>query len=253
MLGHGDPIRVRSNHRVLLHVVNASATEIRSLALPGHTFQIVALDGNPVPTPVETPVLWLGTGERVSAVVRMTTPGVWVMGDVGDDREHGMGIVVEYAGVTGKPQWRRPPDAKWDYARFARASAPSAEPDQTIDMVFTKDNAAVNGFNRWLINGVAFSMDTRRPSFTLQRGRRYRFRMRNASDDIHPMHLHRHLFEVTKVAGRSMSGLMKDVVMVGGYQEVEIDFTADAPGLSLFHCHMQLHMDYGFMALFDCQ
>jgi hypothetical protein len=23
-------------------------------------------------------------------------------------------------------------------------------------------------------------------------------------------------------------------------------------GLSLFHCHMQTHMDYGFMALFDC-
>ena len=253
MLGHGEPIRVKTNDRVLFHIVNGSATEIRSLALPGHTFQVVSLDGNPVPTPSEAPVLWLGTGERVSAIVRMTTPGVWVLGDVGDDRDHGMGIVVEYAGAAGKPQWRKAPDAKWDYARFGRAgAAPVPAPDQTIDMAFTKDNAAVNGFNRWLINDVAFSMETRRPSFDLQRGRRYRLRMRNASDDIHPMHLHRHVFEVTKVAGRPVSGLMKDVVMVGGYQEVEIDFTADSPGLSLFHCHMQLHMDYGFMALFDC-
>jgi hypothetical protein len=23
------------------------------------------------------------------------------------------------------------------------------------------------------------------------------------------------------------------------------------PGLTLFHCHQQLHMDFGFMALFD--
>jgi FtsP/CotA-like multicopper oxidase with cupredoxin domain len=253
MLGHGEPVRVKVNERVLFHVVNGSATEIRSLALPGHTFRVVALDGNPVPTPADTPVLWLGTSERVSALVQMTTPGVWVLGDVGDDREHGMGIVIEYAGATGKPQWRKAPDAKWDYARFAGAAASSVQPDQTIDLVFTKDNAAASGFNRWLINGAAFSMDTRTPAFTVERGKRYRLRMRNASDDIHPMHLHRHTFEVTKVAGRAMSRLMKDVVMVGGYQEVEIDFTADTPGLSLFHCHMQLHMDYGFMALFDCR
>ena len=49
MLGHGEPIRVKQGERVLFHVLNASATEIRSLALPGHIFRIVALDGNPVP------------------------------------------------------------------------------------------------------------------------------------------------------------------------------------------------------------
>ena len=38
---------------------------------------------------------------------------------------------------------------------------------------------------------------------------------------------------------------------MGGYQEVEVDFTADNPGLTLFHCHQQLHMDFGFMTLFD--
>ena len=51
MLGHGEPIRVKSGERVLFHILNGSATEIRSLALPGHSFQVVALDGNPVPTP----------------------------------------------------------------------------------------------------------------------------------------------------------------------------------------------------------
>ena len=42
-----------------------------------------------------------------------------------------------------------------------------------------------------------------------------------------------------------------DVVMLGGYQEIEVDFTANNPGRTLFHCHQQLHMDFGFMALFD--
>ena len=66
-------------------MLNASAGEIRSLALPGHMFRIVALDGNPVPTPSDVPVLWLGTAERISAIVEMDHPGVWLMGDLADD------------------------------------------------------------------------------------------------------------------------------------------------------------------------
>ena len=90
-----------------------------------------------------------------------------------------------------------------------------------------------------------------KPSFHLRRGNRYRIRMHNASDDIHPIHLHRHSFELTRVAGKSTSGVMKDVVMLGGFQELEVEFVADNPGPTLFHCHQQEHMDFGFMALLD--
>ena len=253
MLGHGEPIRVHRGQRVLLHVLNGSAGEIRSLAMPGHSFRVVALDGNPVPTQAEVPVLWIGTAERVSAVVEMNHPGVWVLGDLSDDdRNHGMGVVVEYAGAHGKPQWVKPAAFQWDYARFG-TSAPVAAPDEVFDMVFAKDNAADNGFNRWTINGAAYpdTMDMVKPMLRLTKNRRYRLRMRNASDDIHPIHLHRHSFELVRVGGRPTSGVIKDVVMLGGYQEAEVDFVADNPGPTLFHCHQQLHMDYGFMALFD--
>jgi FtsP/CotA-like multicopper oxidase with cupredoxin domain len=37
----------------------------------------------------------------------------------------------------------------------------------------------------------------------------------------------------------------------GGDMEMDVDFTADNPARTLFHCHQQLHMDYGFMALSD--
>jgi FtsP/CotA-like multicopper oxidase with cupredoxin domain len=222
MLGHGEPIRVKQGERVLFHVLNASATEIRSLALPGHSFKIVALDGNPVPTQAEVPLLWLGTAERISALVEMKHPGVWVMGDLADDdRRRGMGIVVEYAEHNGKPQWIAPRPHRWDYSLFGHAGAgPGPALDETIEFTFLKHNAALEGF-------------------------------RNASDDIHPLHLHRHSFELIRIGGRSTSGVIKDVVMLGGYQEAEVDFLADNPGPTLFHCHQQLHMDFGFMALFN--
>jgi FtsP/CotA-like multicopper oxidase with cupredoxin domain len=252
MLGQGEPVRVKQGERVLFHVLNASATEIRSLALPGHVFRVVALDGNPVPAPANVPVLWLGTAERVSAVVEMNHPGVWIMGDLADDdRAHGMGIVVGYAGRNGKPQWAKPRPFHWDYAQFGRANAAPAPPDETIEMTIVKHNAALSGFNQWTLNGEAFSMETMTPAFTLHAGRRYRVKLRNASDDIHPLHLHRHSFELTHVGGKPTAGVMKDVVMLGGFQELAFDFVADNPGRTLFHCHQQLHMDFGFMALFD--
>src|SRR5579862_805057 len=252
MLGSGEPIRVKEGERVLFHVLNASAGEIRSLALPGHLFRILALDGNPVPTPAEVPLLWLGTAERISAIVEMNYPGVWVMGDLDDDdRRHGMGIVLEYAGKQGKPQWVRPKPFRWDYTRFGGTNVSPGPPDETIEMTIVKNNAALGGFNQWTLNGVAFSMQSMKPAYTLHAGRRYRLKFRNASDDIHPLHLHRHSFELTQIGGKATSGVIKDVVMLGGFQELAFDFTADNPGLTLFHCHQQLHMDFGFMALFE--
>jgi hypothetical protein len=49
---------------------------------------------------------------------------------------------------------------------------------------FAKENAAEEGFNRWTINGVAYPMTSEvgRATFRLERGKRYRIRIRNASD-----------------------------------------------------------------------
>jgi FtsP/CotA-like multicopper oxidase with cupredoxin domain len=183
----------------------------------------------------------------------MNHPDVWILGDTGDDdRQHGMGIVVEYAGHNGKPAWLAPQAYKWNYAHFGISSSNVPEPDEVFEMTFAKNNAALNGFNQWTINGTPYPEEQMMapPQFHLREGKRYRIRMKNASDDIHPVHLHRHSFELTRIAGQKTSGVLKDVVMLGGYQEAEIDFVADDPGMTLFHCHQQLHMDFGFMTLF---
>jgi FtsP/CotA-like multicopper oxidase with cupredoxin domain len=50
-------------------------------------------------------------------------------------------------------------------------------------------------------------------------------------------------------AGTATAGIVKDVVNVPAHKVVEVDFVADNPGLTLLHCHMQEHMDFGFMNL----
>jgi FtsP/CotA-like multicopper oxidase with cupredoxin domain len=52
-----------------------------------------------------------------------------------------------------------------------------------------------------------------------------------------------------KFDGKETSGIIKDVVNVPARKIVEVDFVADNPGLTLLHCHMQEHMDFGLMNL----
>jgi FtsP/CotA-like multicopper oxidase with cupredoxin domain len=83
----------------------------------------------------------------------------------------------------------------------------------------------------------------------LQKGARYRLVFRNHTDDSHPIHLHRHLFELVDVNSKPTGGIMKDTVIVPLYGRVSVDFAADQPGPTLLHCHIQQHMDFGFKAL----
>ena len=59
-------------------------------------------------------------------------------------------------------------------------------------------------------------------------------------------------FNVEKIRAFESANIPVDAYAVGSVLfEGKFDFTADNPGLTLFHCHQQLHMDFGFMAMFD--
>ncbi len=95
-----------------------------------------------------------------------------------------------------------------------------------------------NGY-LWAINGKSWPHTD---EIRLTSAIRNRLVFDNRSDMGHPVHLHRHTFELG-------SGVRKDVLLVPSRTKLEVDVLADSPGPSLFHCHHQLHMDFGFMAL----
>jgi FtsP/CotA-like multicopper oxidase with cupredoxin domain len=229
MPGHGSPAQINSGERVLLHLLNASATESHRLALPGHSFEVIALDGHPVPSPTRVTTLQVSPAERISAVVQapadMHEPAEWSVRDPGTEG--------------------------WDYTRFGSGSGRTGKPDAILDMVLTRHDAARSGFNSWSINGTRFSASEPRPLFRLRRGLRYRLRIRNTSDEVLPLHLQRHRLEIVRVAGTPTAGVLKDVVTLGPRQHLEVDFVADNEGPALFYCTRQLHRDFGLMALIE--
>jgi FtsP/CotA-like multicopper oxidase with cupredoxin domain len=243
-----DRVRVRPGQRVMLRILNASATVHRRIAFAGHKFRVVALDGNPVANPKEVDALELGPAERIDALVEMNQPGVWILGTVVDkERDAGMSLVFEYAGQSGAPRWMPPSNALWDYTIFG-GPAGTIQPDARVPLIIEKKFAGHNWVDKWTINGKSYP---KTDPIRVKRGGRYRLVFDNRSDEAHPLHLHRHTFELVNIAGVPTSGVRKDVVVVPAKKVVEVDFVANHPGKTLFHCHQQMHMDYGFMCLME--
>jgi FtsP/CotA-like multicopper oxidase with cupredoxin domain len=256
LLGAAEPLKVRQGERVLFRFLNASATEDVLLSLPGHRFTVVALDGNPVPHSASVEVLSLAVAERVDAFIEMDTPGRWVLGSTNQaEREKGLGLIVEYANVTGEAIWRPPHSLDWSYALFSEPASSTVAPTNLVTMLFEKKIAEIkNGSNHnmpmdtYTINGHSFP-DV--PPLELHEGGRYRLRFINATGCAHPIHLHRHSFELKRIAEIPVAGILKDTVLLPRYGVIDVELLANQPGPSLFHCHQQLHMDYGFMQMFQ--
>jgi FtsP/CotA-like multicopper oxidase with cupredoxin domain len=247
-LGYGEPIRVRENERVLFHIINASATENIQIALPGHVFQVVAFDGDPVPVSRSVSTLQLGAGERIDAIVAMTAPGVWIMGSTDSSvRALGLGLIVEYAGRSGDLVWSDTVNDDFDYRSFSQEGRERPAEELTLRMErlpLTADRS-----EQWSLAPRDSEGQSR--VVRLHRGQTYRLRLQNQSDEWHPMHLHRHRFELTRYRGEHIAGIVKDTVLVPPWDEVDLLLTPEDIGPALFHCHNQMHMEAGLQVLFN--
>jgi FtsP/CotA-like multicopper oxidase with cupredoxin domain len=63
------------------------------------------------------------------------------------------------------------------------------------------------------------------------------------------MHLDRRTFEMRRIGGKQLCGLMKDIINIVPLETIAVHFVADNPGDTLMHCHRQLHKGHGFMQL----
>ncbi|KAH7336256.1 Cupredoxin [Rhexocercosporidium sp. MPI-PUGE-AT-0058] len=84
----------------------------------------------------------------------------------------------------------------------------------------------------------------------------------NHDDGHHPWHLHGHNFQIidrspadteynpSTVVPYSKTPVRRDVVQVHSSGYVVIRFRADNPGIQLFHCHIEWHVEAGLVATF---
>jgi FtsP/CotA-like multicopper oxidase with cupredoxin domain len=211
--GANDVVRVRPGERVRFHFLHAGGAEEVHLHFPGHRFTVLALDGNPVPTPANVDVLSLARGERIHATVEMSGPGNWTLGSLNHaERAAGLGVEVAYTNHNGPAQWQAPAAVDWSYARFSAANRAVPPVDQTIEMLLEK--------GRWIIDGQSHA-DIDHLFF--QPGRQYRLRMMNATHRAQPVRLRGYNLQLTRVNQIPVSGIIKDTVRLERYNVIEAD------------------------------
>ena len=227
-------------------MLNASASMEVSLALPGHRFTVIALDGNTVPTPAAVDVLKLDVAERADVIVEMNNPGVWVFGSTDDmDRNMGLGC-VEYENRDRRAAMDNPDeDAVGLHGLWQTETA--AKPDETIPSEVRKNSRRPRRLQP--LDHQRQVLARHQPILHRSAGQALPAGHEQQQRRQHPVHTHRHTFEVTRVGDKPTSGLMKDTISMLRDSTAEIDFIADDPGPTFFHCHHQDHMDEGFAGL----
>jgi FtsP/CotA-like multicopper oxidase with cupredoxin domain len=113
-----------------------------------------------------------------------------------------------------------PPLAAFD-ASHSRRSA--VEPDQMIEMLLEKRS---DGVYQWTIDGRPHPTD----ALFLQRGRRYRLRIMNATGGVHTVSLRNHSFELKRIHQVPVSGIFRDTLRLERYNVVEADVLISRPG-----------------------
>ncbi len=245
MLVNGRPpadppaFEVKRGERVRLRLLNPSGATTYRVAIAGHRMSVSHADGRPV-KPVEVDALEIGMGERYDVIVEARNPGAWVIAAAPLQRSpEPARAILRYVDARSAPP---PASQKPEGLRGGRLLAledldavepddPPGRADRDLDLVLSGGMMS----SAWTIGGQLYpDADL----IEIRRGERVRFRMRNMSMGLHPMHLHGHFFRV----GRAW----KDTVLVPPHMgQVSFQFRADNPGRWFFHCHNAYHMEMG--------
>ncbi|WP_281992380.1 multicopper oxidase family protein [Sulfitobacter geojensis] len=255
---------IQPGERVRLRIINMATDRIIPLSLPHLSARLIALDGHPVrPRGVEP--LVLGPAQRADVVIdgRMDgEPSTGLMLDPGN------GEWVEIASFihSGDTMLAHSPDVRPLPAWGTLAAPDLSDPQRETLMM---EGGAMRGMREarfdgktmglrelaangmvWAFNGAANQMDE--PMFRAALGRTVRMELTNRSMFPHAIHLHGHHFTILSQRGAAnMEGDVRDTVLIGADETVEIAFVADNPGVWMIHCHMLSHQQSGMMAWFE--
>jgi FtsP/CotA-like multicopper oxidase with cupredoxin domain len=230
-----------------LRLANASTARYYRIALEGAEAYLIGLDGSLLDAPVPYEPLLLAPGERADVLVRAESPGEIRLIDLPYQR--GPHTKVRAAAVLASIAVEGPARQVTLPERIGEV-----EPVTPLGDGMLVRRVVWGGTVhplRFHVNGKPF--DPARIDFTADLGTTEVWELHNPMNMDHPFHLHVHPFQVLDRNGvPEQVRAWKDVVNVpaGGTVRIVVPFRVH-PGVTMFHCHIVEHEDYGMMALLD--
>lgn len=266
-----EKAQVRAGERLRLRLINAANARAFGLEFGALDPWVMAFDGQPVlPHRLGEKPVTLGPGMRADLIVDMT-------GDPGSesqvvDGHYGPNLAYEL--IRFAYEDKAPIREGEGEAPGALAPNPIAEPDLSSAerQRFVFEGGAMGGMARammggrmmgirelaekgrlWAINGrIPEDLYRDPPLLTLATGSSHIIELVNRTAFEHPIHLHGHSFRVLSRNGADEPYQpLRDTVLLGVDETVEIAFAADNPGKWMFHCHILEHQGAGMMGVVD--
>ena len=234
---------MRPGETILWHIANHDANQAIHLALAGHRFTVVGMDGAAIPGAIEREVLDIGPASRLEVLVTAGAAGDYPLmarnvltgqgASLSRDRILGR---VTVAGAAAAPSTAALPPV-------ADLSALPVTGYRTF--VFSQSRDAAH----YYINGRKF--DPARIDTRVNLGDVEDWTIRNDSDDMHAFHIHQLPFQVMAENGAPVpfQGL-RDTYPVPERGSIEIRLAfrnPDIVGTFMYHCHVLNHEDRGMM------
>ncbi len=242
-----DPeiVRVERGGRVRLRIVNGGTATAFFIDTGALRATCVAVDGTPC-LPHSAARFPIAQGQRLDLLVDIPAAGgafpVFAQVEAAKMRT---GIVLATSGAAiakhanDGADTMPHTDLTFDASVRARNPLAARKADRVLPMVLGE------GPNyRWTINGRTHGEAVPIPA---KLGERVEFRFANPTTMMHPMHLHGHHFQIVEIAGKRLSGPMRDTVIVPPRVSVTIAVEFDKPGDWYIHCHHLYHMATGMM------
>jgi hypothetical protein len=158
-------------------------------------------------------VLSLAVGVRAPAAFDTSGAGLSGTAAPSTARRDGSATLPRHAGASAMTKFK----AVAELMFVSGMERSTRHPDQMLEMLLEK---SADGSYGWTIDGRSYP--AKEPPL-LQRGRRYRLRMMNATGEIHSVSLRHHSFEITRIRQVPVSGIFKDTLPLERYDVVEAD------------------------------
>ncbi|HEY1732775.1 MAG TPA: multicopper oxidase family protein [Terriglobales bacterium] len=257
-LNDPEVIKVEKSARVRLRIINGSSGTNYFVDLGDLQGELIATDGMPI-RPIRGSRFPIAIAQRMD--VRLQIPaqgGAFPLLALRELSRQQTGVILATPGATVS---RIPVEASsstglltLDQEKTCVAVHPlSPRPVDQSSVLRLGGN--MSNYS-WTINGVSINVNdplATKPGVFVKYGDRIVIKFINETPMSHPMHLHGHTFQVININGQSISGALRDTLLVPGNSSVSIAFDANNPGLWYLHCHVLWHLAAGMATLVQYQ
>lgn len=251
-LKNPDIISVKPGETVRLRMIDGAAATnffVNTGKLKG---QAIAVDGAAI-KPLPGSKFQLAIGQRMDILVKIPSgEGVYPILAQGEGSHLQTGLILktDHASFSPIGESASTEAGALDYAQELKINAAHPLPVKPVQqtLTFKLDGDDMVSYI-WKINNQVWPKIT---PLSIQPNHRIEMIFINQTEMAHPMHLHGHVFEITKINGQSVkNGALRDTVLVLPHTSVNVQFDSDNPGNWMLHCHMLYHQESGMMTIIN--